>query len=198
MEASGAESGRVLGRQSGRPRIARLDPAVIAKIAAGEMILRPVSVVKELIENALDARAGRIEISIGERPDQSIVIADDGIGMTPEELDVALEPHATSKLAHEEDLLRIGSLGFRGEALPSIGRVARMEIVTAPEDGAGSRVTVEGGRRFPIEPAARSRGTTVRVEDLFSVLRFANGSSKALRRDADAPASRRDLRAGLS
>src|SRR5690606_42131491 len=101
-----------------RPRIARLDPAVIAKIAAGEMILRASSVAKELIENALDAGARRIEITIGDRPDESLSIADDGIGMTAEELDIALEAHATSKLRSEEDLLRIGSLGLRGEALP--------------------------------------------------------------------------------
>jgi len=168
-----------------RPRIARLDPAVIAKIAAGEMILRASSVAKELIENALDAGARRIEITIGDRPDESLSIADDGIGMTAEELDIALEAHATSKLRSEEDLLRIGSLGFRGEALPSIGRVSRMEIVTAPEDGSGSRVCVEGGHRFPIEPAARSRGTTVRVEDLFFNSpvrkRFAKSASAEMR-----------------
>lgn len=153
--------------RSERPRIARLDPAVVAKIAAGEMILRPSSVAKELIENALDAQSGRIQVTVGERPDESLVIADDGIGMTAEELELALEAHATSKLRSEEDLLRIGSLGFRGEALPSIGRVSRMEIVTASDDGSGSSVRIEGGHRFPIEPAARSRGTTVRVEDLF-------------------------------
>lgn len=158
----------LLGADAPRPKVERLDPLVVAKIAAGEMILQPLSVAKELVENALDARSRRIEVELGERPDALLVVHDDGIGMTTEDLRLALEPHATSKLRTEEDLLRVGSLGFRGEAVPSIGRVARMEIRTAPDgDGLGQRAVVEGGELRAFEPVARSQGTTVRVEDLF-------------------------------
>ena len=151
-----------------RPLIRRLDESVISKIAAGEMILRPFSVAKELLENAIDARATVIDIEVGEAPDRLLVVRDDGIGMTEDELSVALEAHATSKLRDEDDLLEISSLGFRGEALPSIGRVSRLEIVTASDDsGSGVRIRVEGGERSRIEPAPRSRGTTLRVEELF-------------------------------
>ncbi|MCA9756187.1 MAG: DNA mismatch repair endonuclease MutL [Candidatus Eisenbacteria bacterium] len=151
-----------------RPRVQRLDPGVVSKIAAGEMILRPLSVAKELLENSLDANARRIEVELGDRPDASISVSDDGIGMTPEDLELALETHATSKLRSEEDLLRVGSLGFRGEAIPSIGRVSRMEIRTSPDDsGLGHRAVVEGGDLQAFEPCSRSRGTTVRADDLF-------------------------------
>ena len=151
-----------------RPRVQRLDPGVVSKIAAGEMILRPLSVAKELLENSLDANARRIEVELGDRPDTSISVSDDGIGMTPEDLELALETHATSKLRSEEDLLRVGSLGFRGEAIPSIGRVSRMEIRTSPDDsGLGHRAVVEGGDLQAFEPCSRSRGTTVRADDLF-------------------------------
>lgn len=151
-----------------RPRVERLDPQVVSKIAAGEMILHPLSVAKELLENSLDAGARLIELQLGDRPDALISISDDGIGMTREDLELALETHATSKLRTEEDLLRVGSLGFRGEAVPSIGRVSRMEIRTSPDgSGLGYRAVVEGGELLAIEPISRSQGTTVRVEDLF-------------------------------
>jgi len=150
-----------------RPRVRRLDPRVVAQIAAGEMILRPFSVAKELIENALDAGATLIEVSLGESADQLIEVCDDGIGMDEADLRIALEPHATSKLVEEADLFRVATMGFRGEALPSIGRVSRLQIITADARGGGWRVVVEGGETRLLEPAARSRGTTVRVEDLF-------------------------------
>lgn len=151
-----------------RPPVRRLDPRIVAKIAAGEMILRPFSVVKELVENSIDAGAGFIEVCLGDSADQWLTVADDGCGMEQEDLLTALEPHATSKLTCEEDLLRISSLGFRGEAIPSIGRVAKLEIVTAVQEGLqGWRVLVEGGEQRALLPAARARGTTVRVEDLF-------------------------------
>jgi len=151
-----------------RPLIRKLDAAVISKIAAGEMILRPFSVAKELLENSIDAQAKTIDLEVGDAPDRLFVIRDDGIGMTPDELEVALEAHATSKLSDEDDLLRISSLGFRGEALPSIGRVSRMEILTAPDaSGAGVRVRIEGGVHSTFEPVARSQGTTIRVAELF-------------------------------
>ena len=150
-----------------RSPVRRLDPRVVAQIAAGEMILRPFSVVKELVENAIDAGAESIEITLGETPDTLITGADDGCGMDREDLLTSLEPHATSKLATEDDLFRVGTLGFRGEALPSIGRVARMEILTAPREGNGYRIVVEGGERHTVELSARGRGTSVKVEDLF-------------------------------
>lgn len=150
-----------------RSPVRRLDPRVVAQIAAGEMILRPFSVVKELVENAIDAGAGSIEITLGETPDTLILVADDGCGMNRDDLLTSLEPHATSKLATEDDLFRVATLGFRGEALPSIGRVARMEILTAPSEGTGYRIVIEGGESRAVELSARGRGTTVKVEDLF-------------------------------
>ena len=150
-----------------RSPVRRLDPRVVAKIAAGEMILRPFSAVKELVENSLDAGADAITVTLGETPDAMLRVDDDGCGMDREDLLLALEAHATSKLSGEDDLLRVTTLGFRGEAIPSIGRVSRMEIVTAATEGAGWRVRVEGGDRRSPEPVGRARGTSVTVEDLF-------------------------------
>jgi DNA mismatch repair protein MutL len=150
-----------------RRPVRRLDPSVVAKIAAGEMILRPFSAAKELVENALDAGAGAITVTLGETPDAMLRVDDDGCGMDRDDLLLALEAHATSKLTGEDDLLHVTTLGFRGEAIPSIGRVSRMEIVTAAVEGAGWWVRVEGGDRRGPEPAARARGTSVTVEDLF-------------------------------
>ena len=150
-----------------RPRIQRLDPRVVSKIAAGEMIQRPSSAVKELIENALDAGARAIQVSVGESADQWLEVSDDGCGMSRDELLLALESHATSKLRSEDDLLAIQTLGFRGEALPSIGRVSRMEVRTAETDGGGIKVVVQGGHLLFEEPIGRPRGTTVRAEDIF-------------------------------
>jgi DNA mismatch repair protein MutL len=150
-----------------RRPVRRLDPRVVAKIAAGEMILRPFSAIKELVENSLDAGAEAITVTLGETPDTMLRVDDDGCGMDRDDLLLALEAHATSKLSGEEDLLRVTTLGFRGEAIPSIGRVSRMEIVTAAVEGAGWWVRVEGGDRRGPEPAARARGTSVTVEDLF-------------------------------
>lgn len=153
------------GEQNG---IRRLPSGVVAKIAAGEVILRPVSVAKELLENALDARSRAVAISVGEAPDQLLEVTDDGAGMDRDGLLLSVEPHATSKLRAEEDLLAVSTLGFRGEALPSIGRVSRLEIITAQAgDPQAWSLTVEGGRVHPPEPAARPAGTTVRVRDLF-------------------------------
>ncbi len=173
-----------------RPEVRKLDPRVISKIAAGEMILRPLSVAKELLENSVDARSRRIVVEVGERPDALLQVTDDGIGMTEADLRLALETHATSKLRSEEDLLRVGSLGFRGEAVPSIGRVSRMTIETASdESGAGFRARVEGGTLRAIEPTSRRRGTTVRAEDLFfnspvrkRFLKTAAGERRAIRK----------------
>ncbi len=149
------------------PRIRKLTPAVVAKIAAGEMILRPVSVAKELLENALDASARRIEIEIREAADHYLSVSDDGCGMDEDELGLALERHATSKLVDEAGLEEIQTLGFRGEALPSIARVSRVKIATSSTRQTGTEVSVRGGHVEAARPVARSRGTTVEVEDLF-------------------------------
>ena len=144
-----------------------LSPNLINRIAAGEVVERPASVVKELAENALDAGATRIEVALGEGGQTLISISDDGIGMRPDEMELAVERHATSKLP-DEDLSHIRTLGFRGEALPSIGAVARLKITSRPKgaDSAWS-LAVEGGAKGKPEPAAHPFGTRVEVRDLF-------------------------------
>jgi DNA mismatch repair protein MutL len=147
--------------------VRQLDPALINRIAAGEVVERPASVVKELIENALDAGARRIDVLTDGGGRRLIRVADDGAGMTREDLDLSVERHATSKL-DGDDLLAIKTLGFRGEALPSIGAVARLAITTrhAGEPHAWA-ITVEAGQKGDIKPAALSEGTRVEVRDLF-------------------------------
>ncbi|MEO7540085.1 MAG: DNA mismatch repair endonuclease MutL, partial [Pyrinomonadaceae bacterium] len=138
------------------------------QIAAGEVVERPASVVKELVENAIDAGAGRIyiEVELGGR--RLMRISDDGEGMTRDDAILAFERHATSKIRSAEDLARIGTLGFRGEALASIASVAKVELVTkAASDEMASRVEVEGGRLLDVKDAARDTGTTISVRDLF-------------------------------
>jgi len=152
-------------------RIRELDEALIRKIAAGEVVDRPASVVKELVENALDAEAGRVEVELRGGGIELISVADDGVGMTPEELRLAVERHAASKLSTEEDLRRIRTLGFRGEALAAICAVARVRIVSRPRGGeAAHELVVEAGRAKEDRPAARPAGTTVEVHDLFAGL----------------------------
>ncbi|MEP7028992.1 MAG: DNA mismatch repair endonuclease MutL, partial [Candidatus Eisenbacteria bacterium] len=150
-------------------RIHRLDPRTASRIAAGEVLDRPSAALKELVENALDAGAGSIEITVEEALDRSFAIADDGVGMSAEELPLALERHATSKITALEDLDRLGTLGFRGEALPSIGEVSRVTLVSRPRDpeGPAHQLGIEGGILSPVTAAARAPGTTVAVKDLF-------------------------------
>src|ERR1700757_2431449 len=147
--------------------VRQLPEQVVNRIAAGEVVERPASVVKELIENAIDAGASRIDVFSDGGGRRKIVITDDGSGMTEADLALAVERHATSKLDNE-DLLEIRTLGFRGEALPSIGAVAKLNIITrhASEPHAWS-LTVEGGTKSSIVPAALSGGTRVEVSDLF-------------------------------
>ena len=147
--------------------VRQLPETVINRIAAGEVVERPASVVKELIENALDAGASRIEIATDGGGRRLIRVSDDGEGMTAADLELAVERHATSKLA-DDDLLQIRTLGFRGEALPSIGAVARLTITTrqAREPNAWA-IAVEGGVKSPLKPAALGQGTRVEVKDLF-------------------------------
>ncbi len=145
----------------------RLPDALISQIAAGEVVERPSSVVKELVENALDAGAARIEIELENGGRDLVSVADDGRGIAAGDTALALERHATSKIASFEDLLEVATLGFRGEALASIAAVSRCELLTARSAGDGHRLVVEGGRLTVEEPVSRPRGTTVRVESLF-------------------------------
>jgi DNA mismatch repair protein MutL len=148
--------------------IRRLAPETASRIAAGEVIERPLSALKEVLENALDAGAHRIEITVDGALDRGFTVADDGTGIAPAELELALERHATSKIGSLEDLDRLASLGFRGEALPSIAAVSRLRIVSRAEgEENAATIAVEGGAVIERGPAARARGTTVEVRDLF-------------------------------
>ncbi|WP_206930206.1 DNA mismatch repair endonuclease MutL [Roseococcus thiosulfatophilus] len=144
-----------------------LPDATANRIAAGEVVERPAAVVKELVENALDAGARHIRVELEEGGIGRVLVEDDGHGMSPEDLELCVERHATSKLPEEATLFAIGTLGFRGEALPSIGAVARLSITTCPRDGAAHRITVEGGRKGLVQPASGAPGTRVEVTDLF-------------------------------
>jgi DNA mismatch repair protein MutL len=150
---------------SGRPVIRQLDEAAINRIAAGEVVERPAAAVKELVENALDAGAGRITVDIADGGKTLIRVTDDGCGMTPDDLPLALSRHATSKI-DGSDLLDIRSFGFRGEALPSLGAVGRLTI-TSRATGEAAQIACEGSRLSPIRPAALTRGTVVELKDLF-------------------------------
>ncbi len=147
-------------------RIRYLPETLINRIAAGEVIERPAAAVKELVENAIDAGATRIDIALRQGGKSLIRVADDGTGMTPEELTAALDRHATSKLPGD-DLLAIDYLGFRGEALPSIAAVSRLQITSATGPGRAWQIAAEAGRKGEPAPASRARGTTVEVADLF-------------------------------
>jgi len=149
-----------------RPVIRQLDEAAANRIAAGEVVERPASAVKELVENALDAGARRIDVTIAKGGKALIRVADDGCGMTSADLPLALARHATSKI-DGSDLLDIRSLGFRGEALPSLGAVGRLTITSRPEGTEAAMIRVEGGRITPPRPAAGNRGTVVELRDLF-------------------------------
>ena len=145
-----------------------LSDEMASRIAAGEVVERPASVVKELIENSLDAGATEISVSIEKSGTALIRVTDNGEGMGPEDLALAVERHATSKLRTEEDLFRVATLGFRGEALPSIGSVARMEITSRPPDGeTGYRIRVEGGKKDAPFIVGSSVGTSVEIKEIF-------------------------------
>ncbi|CAM3262387.1 DNA mismatch repair endonuclease MutL [Streptococcus pluranimalium] len=149
-------------------RIIELPEILANQIAAGEVIERPASVVKELVENAIDAEANQISIDIEESGLQKIVITDNGIGMSRDDLELSLRRHATSKIKNQADLFRIRTLGFRGEALPSIASISYLTMETASEDEASATALfAKGGHIESIETISRPRGTKISVENLF-------------------------------
>src|SRR4051812_36505056 len=149
-------------------RIHVLSENVANKIAAGEVVERPASVVKELLENSLDAGSKRIKINVEAGGKKLIQIIDDGCGMVRDDALLAFERHATSKIKNAEDLLTIATLGFRGEALPSIASVARLRLETrAPQEDSGTVVEINGGKIFKVEEAGLPTGTSITVRDIF-------------------------------
>ncbi|WP_442954411.1 DNA mismatch repair endonuclease MutL [Pararhodobacter sp.] len=148
------------------PVIRQLDETAANRIAAGEVVERPASAVKELVENALDAGARRVTIAYADGGKTLIRVSDDGHGMAPDDLPLALSRHATSKI-DGSDLLNIHTFGFRGEALPSLGAVGRLTITSRAEGQEGAQITVTGGRIGPVRPCAANRGTQVELRDLF-------------------------------
>jgi DNA mismatch repair protein MutL len=159
---------------------------LVSQIAAGEVVERPASVVKELVENALDAGATEVRVELEGGGRQRISVADDGCGLGRDDALLAFDRHATSKIWSFEDLERVGTLGFRGEALASIAAVSRVELTTAEQPGEGWRVAIEGGRVRVAEPLARPRGTTLEVRALFFNVparrKFLKAASTELRR----------------
>lgn len=150
------------------PHIQRLDPVLVNKIAAGEVIERPASVVKELMENALDAGATRIDVTLEDGGTTLISVSDDGGGIEPDELPLAVAPHATSKIRTVDDLNAIGTMGFRGEALASIGSISRLRIVSRRADRLeAAGLECSDGRVGDVTPCAAPPGTTVEVRNLF-------------------------------
>jgi DNA mismatch repair protein MutL len=150
------------------PRIVQLPPGVVAKIAAGEVIERPASVVKELVENAVDAGSTRIEIDLEAGGTELIRVVDNGCGIVPEDLPLAFASHATSKLRSADDLFRIGTMGFRGEALSSIAGIAKVTLQSRPHDHeCGAELRIDDGVMAPVRPWNGSPGTRLEVRHLF-------------------------------
>jgi DNA mismatch repair protein MutL len=149
-------------------KIELLAQDVVNQIAAGEVVERPASVVKELIENAIDAGATQITVEIKEAGLKEIKVIDNGVGMTAQDAEVAIARHATSKIRQTDDLNQVATLGFRGEALAAISAVSRFTLLTkTADDVAGTRVIVEGGQIKEVSPVGCPRGTQILVEDLF-------------------------------
>ena len=150
--------------------IRQLPTNIVNRIAAGEVVERPASAVKELVENSIDAGATRIDVVVRDGGQSEMTVIDNGCGMTPDELVLAVERHATSKLP-DDDLTQIDTLGFRGEALPSIGSVSRLAITSRPTDATGAneawKITVEGGDKSDPHPASHPVGTRIEIRDLF-------------------------------
>ena len=155
--------------QGTQPEIEQLDSRTVERIAAGEVVERPASVVKELVENSLDADAGRVAVAVEAGGTESIRVTDDGVGMSEDALRRAVEKHTTSKIGDIEDLESgVRTLGFRGEALHAVGAVSRLTITSRPRGGdRGTELTVEGGEIADVSPAGAPEGTSVEVRDLF-------------------------------
>src|SRR4051795_13608178 len=148
-------------------KVALLDPLVAQQVAAGEVVDRPASVVKELSENALDAGATRLEVDISDGGRERMLVRDDGSGMSEEDAKLSVLRHATSKIRTATDIESVMTLGFRGEALPSIASVSAFSLTTSTGEGVGTNVTTDGGGNVSVSPASHSKGTTVLVDRLF-------------------------------
>jgi DNA mismatch repair protein MutL len=171
-------------------RVRFLAPEVAHRIAAGEVIERPASAVKELIENALDAGASRVEVDIEGGGTSLIRVRDDGSGMSPEHAERAVGRHATSKILTADDLACVDTLGFRGEALHAIGAVSSLTLTTRERgDGLGARVSVHAGEIVETVPAAHPPGTTVEVRNLFLNLPVRRGFLGTVRADTKSVAT---------
>ena len=188
------------------PVISVLPSTVADQIAAGEVVERPASVVKELVENSLDAGAGSVEITIQEGGRALVRVSDDGVGMDADDAVLSLARHGTSKIHTSADLTGVRTFGFRGEALPAICSVARIDIETAVEDGGGTRIEAAGGATPRVTPTQRRRGTSVSVTDLFynspARAKFLRGSRSEWRAISEMVTTlaltRRDVRFDLS
>ena len=154
--------------QSGRSPIVQLDDLTIGKIAAGEVVERPAQVVKELVENSFDAGARHVRIEIEKGGFERITVIDDGSGIPAEELLLAVTRHATSKLSGPDDLSRIETKGFRGEALASIGAVSELSVSSKPEGAEGAELRVDNGSVGKVEPSGLAPGTRIDVLNLFA------------------------------
>ena len=154
------------GGEKGMGKINLLEDSLSNKIAAGEVVERPASVVKELVENAIDAGSTSIDIEVEEAGLAKIRICDNGDGIEEVDVPKAFQRHATSKIKDEHDLFRIRTLGFRGEALPSIASVSKLELITSTGD-AGTRIVLDGGKVITLEKAASRKGTDITITDLF-------------------------------
>src|SRR5437899_5482707 len=165
--AARARGGAAAARAPVTPKIAVLPAQVADQIAAGEVVERPASVVKELVENALDAGARAVRVAIEDGGRTLIRVSDDGEGMSRADAELALSRHATSKIRSAADLIGVATFGFRGEALPAIASVARCDLETSPDGRTGCRLRVVGGKVESVEDAVRQRGTTVTVRALF-------------------------------
>jgi DNA mismatch repair protein MutL len=165
-------------------KIILLEETLVSKIAAGEVIERPASAVKELVENSIDAGAKKISIEVKDGGKRSIRISDDGCGMNPEDAKLSIERHSTSKIRNIDDLFAIRTLGFRGEALPSIASISKFELTTSVDDAKGTKIKVEGGKLKSQGSAGCPVGTSVTVEELFfntpARLKFQKGKSTEL------------------
>ena len=156
-----------------------LDKEIFNLIAAGEVVEKPASIVKELVENSIDAGANNITIEV-RTGGKYIRVSDNGCGIEKEDLAKAFMPHATSKIAKKEDLEKIGTLGFRGEALSSISAVSKVTTLSKTKDGDGNKIYIEGGEVIEISPAGCMDGTTMIIEDVFFNV---PARAKFLRRD---------------